>query len=200
MLIEIPDPEVILGVILAFLIGLGGLYFFFKIRPFIKSSSDVTDPTQVERLEYYERQLIDMKIRLDSLEIQGVEENPIDPNLELKQFIEKLVESREPEKEIEVVREPEIVLEKQISTPNLSNIEPVSPVDYVLQLITNKDMTSRDIQITTKRSREHTSRLMKKLFESGLVERNTETKPYSYSITEKGKGKINNITSDQVVG
>jgi predicted transcriptional regulator len=200
MLIEIPDPEVILGVILAFLIGLGGLYFFFKIRPFIKSSSDVTDPTQVERLEYYERQLIDMKIRLDSLEIQGVEENPIDPNLELKQFIEKLVESREPEKEIEVVREPEIVLEKQISTPNLSNIEPVSPVDYVLQLITNKAMTSRDIQITTKRSREHTSRLMKKLFESGLVQRNTETKPYSYSITEKGKEKINDIAFDQVVG
>jgi len=200
MLIEIPDPEVILGVILAFLIGLGGLYFFFKIRPFIKSSSDVTDPTQVERLEYYERQLIDMKIRLDSLEIQGVEENPVDPNLELKQFIEKLVETKEPEKEIEVIKEPEIVLEKQVSTPNLSNIEPVSPVDYVLQLITNKAMTSRDIQITTKRSREHTSRLMKKLFESGLVQRNTETKPYSYSITEKGKEKINNITSDQVVG
>ena len=200
MLIEIPDPEVILGVILAFLIGLGGLYFFFKIRPFIKSSSDVADPTQVERLEYYERQLIDMKIRLDSLEIQGVEENPIDPNLELKQFIEKLVETKEPEKEIKVVKEPEIVLEKQISTPNLSNIEPVSPVDYVLQLITNKAMTSRDIQITTKRSREHTSRLMKKLFESGLVQRNTETKPYSYSITEKGKEKINDIASDQVVG
>ena len=39
----------------------------------------------------------------------------------------------------------------------------------------------------TKKSREHTSRLMKKLFESGLVERNTETKPYTYSITEKGK-------------
>ena len=199
MLIEIPDPEVILGVILAFLIGLGGLYFFFKIRPFIKSSSDVTDPTQVERLEYYERQLIDMKIRLDSLEIQGVEENPIDPNLELKQFIEKLVEIKEPEKQIEVIKEPEIILEKQISTPNLSNIEHVSPVNYVLQLITNKAMTSRDIQITTKRSREHTSRLMKKLFESGLVQRNTETKPYSYSITEKGKMKINDITSDPVV-
>ena len=199
MLIEIPDPEVILGVILAFLIGLGGLYFFFKIRPFIKSSSDVTDPTQVERLEYYERQLIDMKIRLDSLEIQGVEENPVDPNLELKQFIEKLVETKEPEKEIEVIKEPEVILEKQVSTPNLSNIEPVSPVDYVLQLITNKAMTSRDIQITTKRSREHTSRLMKKLFESGLVQRNIETKPYSYSITEKGKGKINDIASDQVV-
>ena len=199
MLIEIPDPEVILGVILAFLIGLGGLYFFFKIRPFIKSSSDVADPTQVERLEYYERQLIDMKIRLDSLEIQGVEENPIDPNLDLKQFMQKLVDVKEPEKQIEVIKEPEFVLEKQISTPNLSNIKHVNLVDYVLQLITNKAMTSRDIQITTKRSREHTSRLMKKLFESGLVQRNTETKPYSYSITEKGKMKINDITSDPVV-
>ena len=47
-------------------------------------------------------------------------------------------------------------------------------------------MTSRDIQITLKKSREHTSRLMKKLFEEGLVQRNTETKPYTYSITEKG--------------
>ena len=200
MLVEIPDPEVILGVILAFLLGLGGLYLFFKVRPFIKSNSDIADPTQTERLEYYEKQLIDMKIRLDALEIQGVEENPIDPNLDLKQFMQKLVETKEPEKQIEVIKEPEVVLKKQVSTPNMTSIEHVSPTDYVLHLITNKAMTSRDIQITTKRSREHTSRLMKKLFESGLVQRNTETKPYSYSITEKGKEKINNITSDQVVG
>jgi hypothetical protein len=187
MLVEIPDPEVILGVILAFLIGLGGLYLFFKVRPFIKSSNDITDPTQTERLEYYERQLIDMKIRLDALEIQGIEENPVDPNLDLKQFMQKLVENNEkPEKEVKVV-------EKPVSVPNIPNIEHVSPTDYVLHLITNKAMTSRDIQITTKRSREHTSRLMKKLFESGLVQRNIETKPYTYSITEKGKSKVENV-------
>jgi hypothetical protein len=187
MLVEIPDPEVILGVILAFLIGLGGLYLFFKVRPFIKSSNDIADPTQTERLEYYERQLIDMKIRLDALEIQGIEENPVDPNLDLKQFMQKLVENNEkPEKEVKVV-------EKPVSVPNIPNIEHVSPTDYVLHLITNKAMTSRDIQITTKRSREHTSRLMKKLFESGLVQRNTETKPYTYSITEKGKSKVENV-------
>ena len=199
MLIEIPDPEVILGVILAFLIGLVGLYLLLKIRPLIKSSSDIADPTQSERLEYYEKQFIDMKIRLDVLEIQGVKENPIDPNLDLKQFMQKLVENNEPEKQVEVIKNPEIILKKQISIPNIPNIEHVSPIDYVLHLITNKSMTSRDIQITTKRSREHTSRLMKKLFESGLVQRNTETKPYSYSITEKGKMKINDITSDPVV-
>jgi predicted transcriptional regulator len=199
MLVEIPDPEVILGVIAAFLIGLGGLYLFFKIRPFIKSNNDIADPTQTERLEYYERQLIDMKIRLDALEIQGVEENPIDPNLDLKQFMQKLVETKEPEKQIEVIKEPEVVLEKQVSSPNVTSIEHVSPIDYVLHLITNKAMTSRDIQITTKRSREHTSRLMKKLFESGLVQRNTETKPYIYSITEKGKSKVEDVVSNPII-
>jgi len=200
MLVEIPDPEVILGVILAFLIGLGGLYLFFKVRPFIKSSSDVVDPTQTERLEYYERQLIDMKIRLDALEIQGIEESPVDPNLELKEFMEKLVENNvKREKEIEVVEKPEIVVEKPVSVPNISNIEYVSPTDSVLHLITNKAMTSRDIQITIKKSREHTSRLMKRLFENGLVQRNTETKPYTYSITEKGKSKITSGTSTPTV-
>ena len=199
MLVEIPDPEVILGVILAFLLGLGGLYLFFKVRPFIKSNSDIADPTQTERLEYYEKQLIDMKIRLDALEIQGVEENPIDPNLDLKQFVQKLIETKEPEKQIEVIKDPEVVLEKQVSTPNMTSIEHVSPTDYVLHLITNKAMTSRDIQITTKRSREHTSRLMKKLFESGLVQRNTETKPYIYSITEKGKSKVEDVVSNPTV-
>ena len=199
MLVEIPDPEVILGVILAFLLGLGGLYLFFKVRPFIKSNSDITTPTQTERLEYYERQLIDMKIRLDALEIQGVEENPIDPNLDLKQFMQKLVETKEPEKQIEVIKEPEVVLEKQVSTPNMTSIEHLSPIDYVLHLITNKAMTSRDIQITIKRSREHTSRLMKKLFESGLVQRNTETKPYIYSITEKGKFKVEDVVSNPII-
>jgi len=199
MLIEIPDPEVILGVILAFLIGLGGLYLLLKIRPLIKSSSNVIDPTPSERLEYYEKQFIDMKIRLDVLEIQGVEENPTDPNLDLKQFMQKLVENNEPEKQIEMIKEPEIVLKKQISISNIPNIEHVSPTDYVLHLITNKAMTSRDIQVTLKKSREHISRLMKKLFESGLVQRNIETKPYTYLITEKGKTKIKDLVFNPII-
>jgi Sugar-specific transcriptional regulator TrmB. len=196
MLVEIPEPEVILGVILAFLLGLGGLYLFFKIRPFIKSSSDIADPTQLERLEYYEKQLIDMKIRLDALEIQGIEENSVDPNLELKEFMQRLVENNESGKPIEVMNEPKIVPIKSISTPKLPSIEHVNPTDSVLQLITNKSMTSRDIQVTLKRSREHTSRLMKKLFENGLVQRNTESKPYTYSITEKGKLKVEDVISN----
>ena len=190
MLIEIPDPEVILGVILAFLVGLGGLYGFYKVRPFIKSKSEVSEASQSERLEYYERQLIDMKIRLDALEIQGIEQKVEDPNMELKQFLEKLAKNEAQGMRVEECEKTEDIPEKPVSIPDISSMDHTNPTDYVLHLITNRSMTSRDIQVTLKRSREHTSRLMKRLFEDGLVQRNTETKPYTYSITEKGKAKV----------
>ena len=198
MLIEIPEPEVILGVILAFIVGVVGLYAYFKIRPFVKTKSKELDASQTERLEYYERQLIDMKIRLDALEIQGIEQKIEDPNLELKQFLEKLAKNEVQEKLIEVATKPEIIPEKINSMPNIPNITPTNPIDYVLHLITHKAMTSRDIQITLKKSREHTSRLMKKLFEDGFVQRNTESKPYTYSISKKGMEKVEQIKVNSI--
>jgi len=192
MLVEIPDPEVILSVILAFSIGLGGLYTFYKVLPFIKSRSKMSDVSQSERLEYYERQLIDMKIRLDAIEIQGIEQKSEDPNLELKQFLEKLAKNETHGIRVEDVNHSQGIPEKL-------GVDNTNPIDHVLHLITNKTMTSRDIQITLKRSREHTSRLMKKLFEDGYVERNTETKPYTYSITKKGKTKVDEIQTSPII-
>ena len=193
MLVEIPDPEIILGVILAFIGGLGGLYLFFKIRPLIKSKSEEFDASQTERLEYYEKQLIDMKIRLDALEIQGIEHKSEDPNLDLKQFLEKLAKDSVEHKQVIEINKDEPVPKKPVPTPQILSIEHTNPINYVLHLITDKAMTSRDIQITLKKSREHTSRLMKKLFEEGYVKRNTESKPYTYSITEKGIAKVEQI-------
>ncbi|MDH3204599.1 MAG: MarR family transcriptional regulator [Nitrosopumilus sp.] len=188
MLVEIPEPEIILGVILAFLVGLIGLYVYNKVRPFLKSKNELSI-SQTERLEYYEKQLIDMKIRLDSLEIQGIEQRT-DPNLELKQFLERLAKNEIQERKVEESNKSKIIPKKSTFTPSVRDIDHTNPTDFVLHLITNKAMTSRDIQVTLKRSREHTSRLMKRLFENGYVQRNTETKPYTYSITEKGKEKI----------
>jgi len=190
MLIEIPDPDVILSVIIAFLVGLGGLFFYYKLLPLIKTNEN-TNASQKERLEYYERQLIDMKIRLDSLEIQGLEEKTEDSNLELKQFLEKLAKNEVKE---EPVAQASIIPDEAKTSPRMPNLDHNNAIDYVLHLITNKAMTSRDIQITLKRSREHTSRLMKKLFEDGYVKRN-----YTYSISEKGKEKISIVESNPTV-
>lgn len=198
MLIEIPDPEVILSVIIAFLVGLGGLFVYYKLRPMVKIN-DTGDASQQERLEYYERQLIDMKIRLDAIELQGISEKTEDPNLELKQFLEKLAKNEEKEHIPEVKTPTEIVPETPQIAAQKPNYDQNNPVDHVLHLITTKPMTSRDIQITLKRSREHTSRLMKKLFEDGYVLRNTDSKPYTYSISDKGKEKIGTLESEQIV-
>jgi predicted HTH transcriptional regulator len=192
MLVEIPDPSIILSVIFAFVVGIVGLFVYQRVRPYIKLNEKV-DVSQLDRLEYYERQLIDMKIRLDALEIQGTEEKHEDPNTELKDFIAKLVEKQEKidDDATPLVQKVEPNLENNDLTSNFSKIDYNNPTDYVLHLITDKAMTSRDIQITLKKSREHTSRLLKKLFDDGLVQRNENSKPYSYSITDKGIAKIN---------
>ncbi len=198
MLIEIPDPDVILSVIVAFLVGLGGLFIYYKLRPMIKSN-ETTDASQIERLEYYERQLIDMKIRLDSLEIQGLDVKSEDPNQELKQFLEKLAKNEVKENPLKSTIQTKPKVEEPQTISRMPNLDHNNATDYVLHLITNKAMTSRDIQVTLKRSREHTSRLMKKLFDDGYVKRNTDSKPYTYSISEKGKERIGSIESTQIV-
>lgn len=195
MLIEIPDIDVLSSVIIAFLGGLGGLFVYYKLRSLIKPK-EIFDASQKERLEYYERQLIDMKIRLDSLEIQDSGNKLVDQNLELKQFLEKLAKNEVRENPTDIISKPEVVPNETKMVSRMPNLDHNNATDYVLKLITNKAMTSRDIQITLKRSREHTSRLMKKLFEDGYVKRNTDSKPYSYSISEKGKERIGVLESN----
>jgi len=189
MLVEIPDPEVILGIVVAFLVGVFVLYLFSKLKPYIKFKRGVNDPDTLERLEYYERQLIDMKIRLDAMDLEGLS-TKLDDSMQEEVDVEE-----RPIKSIERRVKREVVESKFIEAPRAPNMGYQNATEYVLRLITDKPMTSRDIQITLGRSREHTSRLMKKLFEDGYVTRNTNSKPYSYSITEKGRGKYGKVAS-----
>ena len=182
MLVEIPDPNVILGVILPIFVGLFSLFAYLKIRQI--SGSNAQNKAEMERLEFYERQLIDMKIRLDAIDIESVSNTPEIPR-NFAGFEDKIHQSvpmatvRE-EKSVPASTQPR-------RTPNMSLD---NTVEVVLGLITDRTMTSRDIQITLGKSREHISRTMKKLFEDGYVERNIRTKPYSYSITQKGRQKL----------
>jgi len=182
MLVEIPDPDVIAGVILAFFVGLFGLFLYYKLKPFINIKPKSLDPSYMERLEYYERQLIDMKIRLDAIEMEDLGTNSDDSIEKVREIVSQLASSN---KDKVIVKQVKNRKEEQITSLNYRDV-----AHHVLGLITEKPMTSRDIQITVGRSREHTARLMKKLFDDGFVIRNTTTKPYTYSITEKGKEKL----------
>jgi len=60
----------------------------------------------------------------------------------------------------------------------------------VLRLLVEGPRTSAQIKEEVGRSREHTARLMKALFDKGLVVRNDRNKPYVYEITDSGKSYV----------
>lgn len=177
MLVEIPDVGMIIGVFIAFVTGLFAIMIYNKVKPLIKTESDQIR-SYTQRLQYYENQLIDMKIRMDSLEIARESQDVEPVSISIKKQ-GKLESSKDAHGEERGER--------------MHNMNFGSATDYVLKLITEKPMTSHDIQITIGRTREHTARLMKKLFEEGYVDRNMQAKPFTYYITEKGKGKIGGV-------
>ena len=179
MLVEIPDVGVILFVILAFIGGVVTLYLSTKLRS--TPNPTIPGPASINRLEYYENQLIDMKIRLDAMELDT-------ENSEMPNFDKVNEELAKPQKRKEEAGSMEI---KSQGTARIPNMSFEDSIEHVLKLITKKPMTSRDIEVTFGgRSREHVSRLMKKLFDDGFVERNTAKRPYTYSITDSGKARI----------
>ena len=175
MLVEIPDVGVILSVLGSFVIGLVVVVIYNIIKPRLSMESKSTK-ILTDRLQYYENLLIDMKIRLDSLELikENDEPTPV--------LISRPKEHRTQQVAMETKEEKR--------KERMQNMNFGSATDYVLRLITEKPLTSRDIQITIGRTREHTSRMMKKLFEEGLVERNMQTKPFTYKITDKGLARV----------
>ena len=179
MLVEIPDVGIILFVILAFIGGVVTLYLSTKLRS--TPNPTIPGPASINRLEYYENQLIDMKIRLDAMELDT-------ENSEMPNFDKVNEELAKPQKRKQEVGSMEI---KSQGTARIPNMSFEDSIEHVLKLITKKPMTSRDIEVTFGgRSREHVSRLMKKLYDDGFVERNTTKRPYTYSITDSGKARI----------
>lgn len=60
----------------------------------------------------------------------------------------------------------------------------------VLRLLVEGSRTSAQIKEQVGKSREHTARLMKALFDKGLVVRNDRNKPYVYEITDRGRSYV----------
>jgi len=181
MLVEIPDPVIILGIVLGFLAGAVTLFLYSKLR--LVGSLQNNGPSDNQRLEYYEKQFIDMKIRLDALNLDNEESLGEDEMVKIQSEMVKSPSRKG--------RRSRAMVEKRVPVSRIPNLSSEDSVKHVLKLITKKPMTSRDIEVTFGgRSREHVSRLMKKLFDDGLVERNTANRPYTYSITDSGKKHV----------
>ena len=185
MAVELTVLEAVMSSILAFLGGLFGLLAYYRLRQAQPHADKNGGPAYLKRLEYYENQVIDLKIRLDALSLYtekqdgggggGVAANMDGMEAETPASSEGVggQTKLEPQQPVEKVPGKHIDL-----------------TNHILCLITDKSLTSRDIQVTTGRTREHVSRQMKKMAELGLVKRRSSTRPFIYSITELGRAKL----------
>ena len=65
-----------------------------------------------------------------------------------------------------------------------------STVEYILKRLEHNSLTTREIQRIIGRTREHTSRIMKKLYDNKFVERDMESKPFRYTVTNEGRKQL----------
>lgn len=62
----------------------------------------------------------------------------------------------------------------------------INTVDSILKML-EVPLTSREIQRRINKSREHTSRLLKKLYSENIVMRDGSNRPFKYKITNEGR-------------
>lgn len=76
---------------------------------------------------------------------------------------------------------------------NQSHDDSDNTINIILKSLTETPQTARDIQQLIKKSREHTSRLLKKLYLQNLVSRDNKSTPFRYHITEEGHRRLHQL-------
>ena len=145
-------------------------------------SEDVTGVT--DELKKYEKQLGDITSKVDTA--LGLKEQMLPQIEKLNERIDKVVKAQEN-------------MEQRISEPQEVQIRGVIPIKReralaqltatelrVLEILTDEGQeTAPEIKSEIGLTREHTARLMKKLYEKGYVERDETKTPYAYRIKEE---------------
>jgi len=166
MLVEI---ETVLMLVIAYVVGLLSVILFNRYR----NNATQTMVDYEQRFREYESMLVDMKIRLDTMELRT-----------------SVCDTSRPSQDSDAAAGHKVrAVRKDLEQ------EGKGLVEYVLKLLADGPKTSKQIESVIGRSREHTARLMKKLYEFGYVTRDIGAKPYTYTITENGKSVLSQVAS-----
>ena len=212
--IEILDWNFVMSVTSSFIIGLLSMIIYNKLKYLYKASNSQRNETIIEaivseyslRLNDFEKIITDLRLRMDTMELRTlhhpVSQTPTiftdNARMSYEQSTISQHHSHQPEQSpashvsktmttITQQQQPAITITEKNNVPVMQN----STLDYILKLLSERPRTSREIQHAIGRTREHTSRLMKGLYEMNLVTRESNTKPFKYTITDAGRIKLN---------
>jgi hypothetical protein len=201
--------QILTSILIPLIVGLILGLNYRRIRGILPRKSDNTMVIKAivseytKKLEKYENGIADLRVRLDIMESRG-HNHAVTEQLRPAP-VKPLITARD--------------ISQDQSQPSFyayhsfKKVEPVGEIDdipnsfdaqngtteYVLKLLNERSMTSREVQQAIGRSREHTSRLMKRLYEYRLISRNTKSKPYKYALTESGRLRLkegHHVTQD----
>jgi DNA-binding MarR family transcriptional regulator len=142
------------------------------------------------KLKDLEKTIAELRVKTDTMEMrisqQFVSQTPIITNTAATTYQSKVSQNQS---QLEHSPLSPTAVNMQSSTPAFDTDADTynNTMDHILKLLIERPRTSREIQHDIRRTREHTSRLMKKLHEANLVIRESNSKPFKYSISDGGR-------------
>jgi hypothetical protein len=189
-------------------LSLGLLIRYRRISQTINASSDVGRDLWLaleQRMKRQDERIIDVMGRLEVVQSRmvavAVAQVPPAPAPETpsSSVVEQTAPSEEeredavvtpgevPRPESQAESQPESQVPSRESQARAIQIALDETQRAVLGLLAEGQRNTRQLTDALHKSREHTARLMKEMFELGLVGRNSATKPFVYQLTDEGR-------------
>ena len=196
-MLEFFDTNIVIYALVPFLLGALVMLIYYRIKSQFKASNltnieviDTIISQYNHRLDQYEGIINELKIKTELLEskISKKPDNIKNINHAIDDSTSQQI-SQYSEEHNELSELSRVITESNDVKMTASDeyFHTGDTLEIILKLLLNGPLTSREIQRGIRRTREHTSRVMKKLYELKYVDRDINHKPFRYNITDLGR-------------
>jgi len=197
-MLEFFEASIMIYALVSFLLGAVAMLIYYKIKSQFKASRlanieviDTITNQYKRRLDQYGGIINELKIKTELLE------SKMNDKLDNKTINHALYDStsqqtsQHSKERNEFSASSDVIIGSNDVKMTLSDeyLHTGDTSEFILKLLSNGPLTSREIQTVIRRTREHTSRIMKKLYELKYVDRDINHKPFRYNITDLGRLK-----------
>ena len=200
--------DVIISITLFILSFLVFFYFGYTrdIKERLKENhkfKDMLIDSYIQKFDEYNQIISDLRTKMDMIELKINPQKEVEIQDILQDIQHEFITSNDTANDkshkkishnIQPVMKDVIITNKDNGGEQI--MQRLNTVDSVLKML-EVPLTSREIQVRIKKSREHTSRLLKKLYSEDVVMRDESTRPFRYKITDEGRRLLEQTTSSR---
>jgi predicted transcriptional regulator len=201
--LEYPLSDVIISITL-FVLSFVAFFYFGYFRDMRKGEDqenykfkDMLIEGYIHKFDEYNHIISELQTKIDMIELKINPEKGASLQNEIIASSDVVDDMSQKKKNISHTESP--VTKCVIITDNEDDIKQdaglrLNTVGSILKML-DVPLTSREIQTRIRKSREHTSRLLKKLYSQNIVMRDESTRPFKYKITNEGRKLLEQTTA-----